>query len=208
MTPARGRILIAALLFCAAARPAGASVSLSAGPAVLRFQDARLRDLYPHPVAVRARAELARIDGVPIGVSASFAWDGAETTHRAFVDDSRTRLRFLPIALHAALPLGLGRGWVGRAGPRAVWTWFREDWEARVPVAGVAASSRGTGTWIGAGALAEIETARYGWGSLRLGLDWTWTSARRTTERGNGKREEEMTGGWDELYLEWSIPAR
>ncbi len=56
MMSLRARFLAAVFLIGAAVPVAGAAVSFSAGAAGLRFHDGRLRELYPHPLAVRARA--------------------------------------------------------------------------------------------------------------------------------------------------------
>jgi hypothetical protein len=196
-----------ALLLPAATCSAGASVALAAGGAGLRFHDTRLRDLYPHPVALRARARVARIDGVPLTIAAGYAWASGKTAPSAIVHDARVTMRFVPVCLQAPYSLPLGHGWTGRVGPQVAWAWFREDWRAGVPAAGVTASGHGTGTWLAGGALLEIDSSPARWGALRLGVAGMWASAHRGTERGNAKREEAMTGGWDEIYLEWAAPA-
>jgi hypothetical protein len=203
----RPPLLALTLLLSAAAGSAGASVALSAGGAGMRFHDPRLRDLYPHPLVLRARAEVARIDGVPLTVAAGYAWASRETATSAFVDDARVRMRFVPISLQAPYAMSLGRGWAGRVGPQMAWAWFREDWSASVRAAGVTAAGHGTGTWLAVGALLEIASSPRRWGSLRLGVSGMWAAAHRGTERGNAKHEEAMKGGWDEIYLEWAAPA-
>jgi hypothetical protein len=203
----RHPLLALAVLLSAATWSAGASVALSAGGAGLRFHDPRLRDLYPHPLALRVRVEVARIDGVPLTLAAGYAWASRETAPSAFVDDSRVRMRFVPVCLQAPYAMPLGRGWVGRAGPQMAWAWFREDWNASVQAAGVTAAGHGTGTWLAGGALLEIDSSPRRWGTLRLGVAGMWASAHRGTERGNAKHEEAMKGGWDEIYLEWAAPA-
>jgi hypothetical protein len=194
------------LALAAASSPApSAHPTVSAGIGALRFRDARLRAAYPESPIVRARVELARVGGVPLVAAGGVSWSGGHAANLGFVEASKLRMSFLPIALQAPIRVSLGDAAL-RLGPEVAWAWYRESWEARIPLAGLVASGRADGSWIGAGVVLEVCSAVRDWGSFRAGYEGLWAKARRQTARGNREREEEMQGGWDVLYVEWSPP--
>ena len=196
------------LLGGAAQSPAKTGPNPFLGGAVLRFHDAHLRQVYPHPVAIGLSVPLTTVNGVSLNATAAIAWERTESGRRGFVDQGQNRVRFLPVGLQAPYRLPLGAGWVAGAGPQLVWVWFREEWNASVRVADVEASGHATGTWVGVGGMIEIGTGAGRYGAFRLGAEANWTKGERRTARGNENRTEPMKGGWDMVYLRWSPPVR
>ena len=198
----------ALLLIEAGSSAAHAHVSVSAGAGPLRFHDERLRGVYSPMLSPRLRLQFHAVEGVHPTITICAAWASERPSHSGIVEGAHTRLHFVPVGVQFPYRWSLGREWVAGAGPLLAWAWFREDWEARVPRAGLRASGHGTGSWLGLGVGIDVHSPKFGFGSIRVGTEWAWAKARRETARGNPHLEEEMKGGWSLVYIEWSPPAR
>jgi len=184
---------------------------MRAGPAavgvgLLRFADDRLDSLYGTRVSPCLAIQTSPWHGFSPTLAFQAAWKRNLSQQRGFVTDSQLTMTFIPLSLELPYEHALGDGWKLRTGPRLSWAWIREEWQAAVPEAGVAASGHGTGIWLGLGLGAELWTRIGGAGQIGIAGDWNWTPADRKTVRGNHDQEEKLTGGWSGVRLLWIPP--
>jgi hypothetical protein len=176
------------------------------GASYLTFRDPELDDLYGSLLGICAGVDLLERPWGRLSAGVSYAWSTGERPPASFIEQSETRMLFLPVRLSAAL---LGRpaaGWQVWAGPQVAWAYFREQWDARVPAAGTDAHRSGSGSWLAVGGVGGLRLALGRAGALRASFEWMWSEAQRTAIPGNSHQTREMTAGWRGIALAWELP--
>jgi len=201
-------LLALAVIVTGASRPAaGFEIeALVVGAAGVRFHDARLRSLYGSPVGPSIALRMRGPYGLAPALGVQMMWKSQENSVAPLDAPARTKMLFVPVVLRVPFErLFFGRLELA-AGPQAGWAYLHEDWDARVPGAGITADGRGNGSWIGAGVVAEARVRLGRAGAIGLAADWLWAAADRSTARGNRDRQTSMEAGWSALRLDWSAP--
>jgi hypothetical protein len=202
----RRAITLAALIVSLSTTAADCAVNMQAGLQLLSFRDAALSDVYDSPIGPTFRANLLQLKDWQVGAEVSYfsASDSPETL--PFIERSELSMRFIPIRLEVTSSRPLGRGFSITAGGAGAMAFIKETLTVTAAHGAIDSEKTESDAWLGFGLLLGIDRDIGRWGTIGMGYEMFWASARRPLIPGNSHQIDEMTGGWQGATIYWGLP--
>lgn len=179
---------------------------ISVGAEYLDFHDDRLGSLYGSPIGATLSGDLLQRPWMSLTAQAAFAFRTGSPAKIGFIQQTETRIYFVPVRLQWRLRQPIFGGWNLWGGPQVAWAWFREEWEASVPDAELFSERHATGSWLAVGGVAGLRAELGSAGALRCGFEWLWSNADREVVPRNDAQSTSMMAGWSSVSLAWELP--